>query len=121
MCPSSRSNRTLSLPVIKCLTALVLGGVAIVSARAETPFFSGPSITKLAAPTTFSGKSFAANAAVTVMLKSPDGSSAGYSAVTAADGSFKYTLTLPLPGAYTITVADSGGRTLASAVVAALP
>jgi hypothetical protein len=101
---------------------LVLVGALLASAAlAAEPFFSGPSMTKPAAATTFSGQGFAPNAALTVMVRAPDGSTAGYSAVAAADGSFAYTLTPSMSGAYTITVTDSSGKALASATVAAMP
>lgn len=100
---------------------VLVGALVAGAALAADPYFSGPSMTKPSAATTFSGKGFAPNAALTVMVKAPDGSSAGYSAVAAADGAFSYTLTPVMRGAYTITVTDSSGKALASATVAAMP
>jgi len=100
---------------------VLVGALLAGAAGAAEPYFSGPSMTKPSAATTFAGKGFAPNAALTVMVKAPDGSTAGYSAVAAADGSFAYTLTPLLRGAYTVTVTDSSGKALASAIVAAMP
>ena len=98
-----------------------LTGIAsVTAARADAPHFSGPSMARPAAPTTFSGKGFAANAAVTVMVLAPSGAAAGFSAVTSADGALSYTLVPSQEGAYTITVTDSGGQALAKLVVAVM-
>lgn len=104
------------------LAAFVMAGALVTgSALAAGQYFSGPSVAKPSVGTTFSGKGFAPNAALTVMVKQPDGSTAGYSAVAAADGSFAYTLVPVQKGAHTLTVTDSGGRPLATAVFAVLP
>lgn len=111
------SFRHLCGPVL----ALAIGMATLAASGAEQPFFSGPSVAKVSESVTFAGKSFAPGSAVTVFVKGPDGVSAGYSAVTGSDGGLKYTLVLRQGGTYTVTVADSGGRTLATAVVVALP
>ncbi|MDM4766638.1 hypothetical protein [Pelomonas sp. SE-A7] len=93
------------------MTALALAG---------NPVFSGPSVGKASTAAEFKGSGFAANASVLVMVKSPDGNSAGYSAVTDASGEFRFTLTPSQSGVYTLTVANSGGQSLASATVSIL-
>ncbi len=118
---NSRISRKMTGQVIKSFSVGMAGAAMALGVWAQLPYFSGPSIAKPAAPTKFSGQGFAANAAVTVMVKAPDGAAAGYSAVTKADGSFNYTLVPSQAGAYTITVTDSGGATLAKAVLAVLP
>lgn len=103
-----------------CLVGFTAAAL-MATASAETPHFSGPSMTRPAAPTVFAGKGFAASAAVTVMVKAPSGGAAGFSAVTTPDGALSYTLVPTEQGAYTITITSSGGQTLAKAVVAVLP
>lgn len=94
----------------------VAGLLMAAVATAATPYFSGPSIAKLAAGATFSGKGFAPNAAVTVMVRAPNGAEAGFSAVAAADGSFTYKYMPTIAGVYAITVTDSSGKALAKAI-----
>lgn len=95
-------------------------GVAFVP-TAAAPVISGPSLTTSAAPAAFVGTGFAANTSVTLTIKAPSGNSSAYSAVTNDSGEVSYTLVPTERGAYTITVSDSGGRSLTSATVAALP
>lgn len=106
---------------LRAAAFVLAGAMATAAAWAADLYFSGPSMAKPAVGAKFSGKGFAPNAALTVVVKQPDGSAAGYSAVAAADGSFAYTLVPVQKGAYTLTVTDSGGRALASAVVAVQP
>ncbi len=106
---------------LRSASALTSGLLLCAVAFAAQPFFSGPSVAKIAAETTFSGKGFTPNAAVTVMVKAPNGQASGFSAVVDADGSFSYRITPQSGGAYTLTVTDSSGKALASAVFAALP
>lgn len=114
-------SRRFGLQPLRPLAMLVALALVAVSAWAQSLYFSGPSTTQLQVPTKFSGKGFVPNASVTVMIKAPSGSEAGYSAVTGPDGAFSYTLIATEAGAYTITVTDSGGRVLVSAAVAARP
>lgn len=100
------------------LGAALLAGAAV---AADPPFFSGPSMAKPSTPTVFAGKGFAPNASVTLMVRDPAGSTAGYSAVTNAEGALSYQLTPSQTGIYTLTVTDSGGRQLASATVSVRP
>lgn len=111
-----RFNRTV-LSVAVGLTGCTLAA----SAWADRPSFSGPSMTRPSSPTAFSGQGFVPNSAVTVMVKSPSGAAAGYGAVTAANGSLSYTLVPTQQGAYTVSVTNSSGQVLATAVVAVLP
>lgn len=106
---------------LKAASSLAAGLILATAAQAASPFFSGPSVTKVAAETTFAGNGFTPNAAVTVMVKAPNGQASGHSAVIAADGSFSYRITPQSGGAYTLTVTDSSGKVLASTVFAALP
>jgi hypothetical protein len=106
---------------LKSASALASGLLLCAAAFAAQPFFSGPSVAKIATEATFSGSGFTPNAAVTVMVKAPSGQASGYSAVVAADGSFSYRITPQSGGAYTLTVTDSSGKALASAVFSALP
>jgi|GEM_PF-1453234 len=117
-------NSLLRMPVLAALRspALALGGALLaLGAWAATPYFSGPSVGKPALASKFDGKGFEPNAAVTVVVSAPGGGSTSISAVTSAEGALSYTLTPSQSGAYTISVTDSGGRTLAKAVVAVLP
>lgn len=106
---------------LKSASALASGLLLCAAAFAAQPFFSGPSVAKIATEASFSGSGFTPNAAVTVMVKAPSGQASGYSAVVAADGSFSYRITPQSGGAYTLTVTDSSGKALASAVFSALP
>lgn len=111
-------------PSVRTARSLVLGLGALIlaaAAMAASPYFSGPSVAKPAAATKFDGKGFAPNSAVTVVVTSPSGATTSVGAVTGADGALSYTLVPSQTGAYSITVADSGGRALAKAVVAVLP
>jgi hypothetical protein len=102
--------------------ALALGGVLLaLGAWAATPHFSGPSVGKPAVASKFDGKGFQPNAAVTVVVSAPGGGSTSISAVTSPEGGLSYTLMPSQAGAYTVSVTDSGGKTLAKAVVAVLP
>ena len=112
--------RSLLGPTLRSLLLLTVSGVSV-GASAGSPYFSGPSVTKVSAPAAFAGNGFVPNASVTVMVEAPGGSKAGYSAVTAADGSFHYTLVPAHAGAYKVVVTDSGGRPLASTMVNAMP
>lgn len=106
----------------RCLALGFSAALLAASAWAgDAPFFSGPSMAKPATPTLFSGKGFAPNAAVTLMVRDPSGSTAGYSAVTSPEGVFSYQLLPSQAGIYTLTVTDSGGRQLASATVSVRP
>lgn len=107
--------------VLKSLSMGLAGLSVAAGAWAGAPVLSGPSIAKASAPAQFQGQGFAANTAVTVMVKAPGGASAGYSAVTGAKGELAYTLVATQTGAHTVTVTDSGGRALATATVAVLP
>jgi hypothetical protein len=113
--------RKCGLHGLKLLSILATGACIVSSALAQNLYFSGPSLTKLSEPTKFSGNGFAPNAAVTVTINAPGGSAAGYSAVTDPNGAFSYTLVPTVEGVYTVAVADSGGRALASALVSARP
>lgn len=93
----------------------LVGALVTAIALAASPVFSGPSVGRASTAADFAGKGFAANVSVMVMVKSPDGGSAGYSAVTNAAGEFSFTLTPPRSGIYTLTVTDAGGQALASA------
>ena len=107
--------------VARTLLVIALGSLTAVAAWAQSAYFSGPSISKVSAPAKFSGKGFAPNTSVMVMVKAPGGTESGYSAVTGADGAFSYQLVPNQTGPYSIKVADSGGRPLATAALAVLP
>ena len=100
---------------------LLAAFLASAGAMADGPYVSGPSIAKLSQAVTFIGRSFAPNLPITVMLTRPNGTASAFGAVTAADGSFSYTLVASQQGQHDIKVADSSGRALASATLAALP
>jgi hypothetical protein len=102
-------------------------GVAAVSAVAaglvwaQTASFSGPSITRVAEPATFNGGALPPNAALTVFVTAPGGSTSGFGVVSSAAGSLQYDFSANQLGTYTLTLTDSGGRALASAIIAVLP
>jgi hypothetical protein len=116
-------SRKPALQAAKSLSMLLVGAAlaATATAWAATPFFSGPSIAKPSTQAPFVGKGFTPNTSLTVMIKAPSGTAAGYSVVTDATGEFSYLLLPTQTGAYTITITDSGGRALATAAVAVLP
>lgn len=118
---SRNASSRLTIQSVMSISLTVAGVLFAASSWAQTAYFSGPSVTKLTQPTTFSGKGFAPNSALTVMIQAPSGSTQGYSAIASTDGSFNYTVTFSFQGPYQITVADSGGKTLAAASVAVLP
>jgi hypothetical protein len=90
-------------------------------AAAGSAAFSGPSIAKLGDPAKFNGQGFAPNVALTVMVKAPSGTAAGFSTVANGDGAISYVLVAQVLGAHELTVTDTGGRPLASAMVSVLP
>lgn len=106
---------------VRLVCAAVGGAVLAVSAWAQQVYLSGPSLARLQQPATYSGKNFSPNAALNVVVQDPGNGSAVFSAVSGADGSLQYTLVPTLAGAYTLSVQDAAGKTLATAVVAVLP
>ncbi len=99
------------------LGRLSTAGIAVLalasSAWAAAPYFSGPSIVKVAAPTVYTGRGFAPNAAVTVIITTPqDGNAASYGAVAGPDGTLSYEVRPRVAGPHLVTVTDSGGRTI---------
>ena len=85
--------------------------------KAEPSYFNGPSIARAHQQATFSGGNFKANSAVTVMIKSPAGNEAAYSAVVGADGKLVYAFIPTENGAYTLRVTNPEGKVLAAANV----
>ena len=97
--------------------AVALASLAAASsAVAADPYFSGPSITRLATPALFSGRGFTPNLAVTVVISTPqNGYTASYGAVVGPDGALTYEIVPAVAGPYVVTVTDSGGRPLTKA------
>lgn len=94
-------------------TAGIAALVLAASAMAAAPYFSGPSIVKVAAPVLYTGRGFAPNAALTVVVSTPqDGQSAAYGAVAAADGTLTYEVRARVAGPHVVTVTDTGGRAI---------
>lgn len=90
-------------------------------ALAQAPSFSGPSIARVSESATFRGGALPPNAALTVFVTAPGGATAGYGAVADSSGALQYVFAASETGTYTLALADSGGRTLASAVIAVMP
>lgn len=101
------------------LAAALATGLAL--AQTVAPSFSGPSVTRTAESATFHGGALPPNSALTVFVTSPSGSVSGYGAVSGPSGAMQYIFSATTVGAYNLVLADSGGRTLATAVIAVLP
>jgi hypothetical protein len=96
--------------------ALLAAGLAL----AQAPSFSGPSIGKVSEAATFNGGALPANAALTIAISGPAGSSS-VGTVATAEGTLRYVFSAAQAGAYTLSLQDSGGRTLATAAINVLP
>jgi len=86
----------------------------LASAQKTTFIFSGPSLVATAKGAEFTGRGFVPNAAVSISVRSPDGSEAHYSAVVAADGLLLYRVVPKSVGSHTVTVLDSSGKALST-------
>jgi hypothetical protein len=84
------------------------------SALAGGPVLGGPSVLRVADQARMTGANFPANTSVTVFVTAPDGAKAGFGKMVDGDGSLSYSFVGARPGAYVVTVADSGGRVLAT-------
>ncbi|MDC6170209.1 hypothetical protein [Paucibacter sp. XJ19-41] len=100
---------------------LVCAALSLSSAALAAPSFSGPSVGKVSQATVFSGKGFVPNAALTVLVKRPGGAEAGFSAVATPEGALSYSFVPAASGVHALTVTDSAGRSLATAVLNARP
>lgn len=100
---------------------LVCAALSVSSTALAAPSFSGPSVGKVAQATVFMGKGFVPNAALTVLVKRPGGAEAGFSAVATPEGALSYSFVPAATGVHALTVTDSAGRSLATAVVTARP
>ncbi|MCX2863650.1 hypothetical protein OOZ63_17610 [Paucibacter sp. PLA-PC-4] len=58
---------------------------------------------------------------MTVLVKRPGGAEAGFSAVATPEGALSYSFVPAATGVHALTVTDSAGRSLATAVVTARP
>lgn len=96
----------------KAAIAAVLCCAALTASANERGHFSGPSVARVGAEQVFSGK-FKPNLPVTIMVRSPSGQEAGYSAVTDNEGRIRYPITPDRAGVYTLKVVDSSGQPLA--------
>jgi hypothetical protein len=121
------SNHAASIAA-RTVVVLALGSVAaLVYAAGES--LSGPSIAKAREPITFSGSSFTAGQALSVVVTAPSGAQAVYGAVASAEGKLNYQFVPTEVGVYAISVvaasndrnARSPGASLASARVVAQP
>lgn len=100
--------------------AAVLCTAAALASADERPHFSGPSVARVGTEQVFAGK-FKPNMAVTVMVRSPSGQEAGFSAVTDSTGRLRYPLTPTQAGSYTLKVVDASGQSLVQAQLYAAP
>ncbi|WP_310386388.1 hypothetical protein [Roseateles sp.] len=110
---------------LQCL-AVALAWVPVLSAAqtpmpqppqkqvAAAPSFAGPSMVEATKAAVFTGKGFKPNAPVSIALRTPAGVETHLSAVVAADGSLNHRVQPQGPGPYSLTVLDSGGKTLSS-------
>ncbi len=112
---------------VAAFTALTVGGATAQRPNsnsqviAQGSSFSGPSIAHLAETVTFHGGALRANAALTVVVTSPDGNAAGYGTVASPRGRMDFTFTPAQLGAHTLELTTSGGRALAKVVINVLP
>jgi hypothetical protein len=97
-------------PLILTLAVLPL----LASAQKVISSFSGPSLVAKAKGAEFTGRGFVPNAAVSISIRSPDGSEAHYSAVVAADGQLLYRVLPKSVGNHIVTVLDSSGKALST-------
>ena len=105
-----RLANALLKPVVLGLICLPL----VVSAQANKPVFSGPSVVQSAKTAEFSGSGFAPNSAVSFSIARAGGAEAHYSAVVGADGKLSYKASPAGAGPHVLKVLDSSGKTLAS-------
>lgn len=82
------------------------------SAWAAAPYFSGPSLLKVAQPASFAGKGFEPNAALTIVITPPQGAAASHGAVAGPDGTLTHVVKPSVAGVHGLAVNDTGGRKL---------
>jgi hypothetical protein len=102
--------------VAVALFAIAASG-AQAQAKTEKTYLSGPSIALANKQASFSGGNFKANSAVTVVVKSPGGNEAAYSAVVDAEGKLVYAFVPTESGIYAVRVTGTDGKVLASSMV----
>lgn len=102
------------MPVLVGVQTQAQMAPALQKQAAIAPSFAGPSMIELAKAAVFIGQGFKPNASVSIALRTPAGVESQFSAVVAADGSLSYRVQPQTAGVYSLTVLDSGGKTLAS-------
>ncbi|NRF67656.1 hypothetical protein HLB44_11735 [Aquincola sp. S2] len=112
--PAAASRKPLSA----AFTALILVAASSIQAA---PALSGPSTSRVAQATPFTGSGFAPNSALSVAVIAPGAPEAHYSTVADAQGTVRYTLYPAVPGAHTLRVLNSAGKVLISVNVHATP
>ena len=99
------------------IAAMILCAAAASAVHADSATLVGPSIAQAHQAATFNGSKFAPNTAVTVMITSPSGQEAGYSAVVDAQGRLVYAFTPTEEGLYALRVVAGKGTVLATSNV----
>jgi len=102
-----------SVSMLRASACITLAALCSAAALAAGPYLSAPSVIKASEAARLVGGNFPANTTVTVTITRPDGAQAGYGASVGADGGLQYSFGATQAGTYLVSVADSGGRTLA--------
>lgn len=105
--------------VTRLAAALILCTAAAGAVQAQTASFAGPSMAQANKSAAFKGTNFEPNTPVTVMVKSPSGLEAGYSAVVDAQGQLVYAFTPTEDGVYALRVIAGKGKVLATSNIIA--
>ena len=104
-----RFLRTLAFPMAAALTSAIVP----IAAQATGASIAGPSVVRPAEVAVFSGRGFAANAAVSISITTAAGAESVFSAVAGADGTLSYQLSPRAHGLHVLRVLDSSGQELA--------
>ena len=112
----SLPSRTLVVAA-RIFSAMTLVAATAGAVQAQPAYLSGPSIASAKQAAIFRGANFAPNSAVTVMVKAPSGTEAGFSAVTDAEGKLVYEFVPTENGMYSLRVVSERGKALASSSI----
>ena len=89
--------------------------VLLATAAWAAPQFAGPSMVRTNEAASFDGRGFGANSALTVVVVSPSGAEAHFSAVPDAKGRLSYTATGTERGLHKVKVVNAKGKAVAMA------
>lgn len=111
------SQTTTTARAARLAAALLVCASASSAVTAQTATLVGPSIAQANKAMSLAGSNFEPNRAVTVMVTSPSGAEAGFSAVADAEGRLVYEFTPTEDGMYAVRVMGGKGKVLASSNV----